>query len=185
VEGRAAHAGLEPEKGVNAVLEIARQIERVSALAEPELGTTLNVGTVSGGTHANVVPAEARAEIDVRFSTTSEACRVEEAIRGLESFDGRARLKVSGGINRPPMERTAAVAALFEKVKRVAASLDIELGEASVGGASDGNFAAACGATVLDGLGVDGDGAHAEHEHIQADAVARRGAFLAALVAGL
>lgn len=185
VEGRAAHAGLEPEKGVNAILEIARQIERVSALAKPELGTTLNVGTVSGGTHANVVPAEARAEIDVRFSTITEARRVEEAVRGLESLDGRARLKVSGGINRPPMERTAAVAALFEKVRRVAASLDIELGEASVGGASDGNFAAACGATVLDGLGIDGDGAHAEHEHIHADAVARRGAFLTALVASL
>ncbi len=185
VEGRAAHAGLEPEKGVNAILEIARQIERVSALAKPELGTTLNIGTVSGGTHANVVPAEARAEIDVRFSTISEALRVEESVRGLESFDGRARLKVSGGINRPPMERTAAVAALFEKARSVAASLDIELGEASVGGASDGNFAAACGATVLDGLGIDGDGAHAEHEHIHADAVVRRGAFLAALVASL
>jgi glutamate carboxypeptidase len=185
VEGRAAHAGLEPEKGVNAVLELARQIERVSALAKPELGTTVNVGTVSGGTHANVVPADARAEVDVRFSTTAEARRLEEAIRGLETFDGRARLKVSGGINRPPMERTASVAALFEKAKRVAASLDIELGEASVGGASDGNFAAACGAAVLDGLGVDGDGAHAEHEHIQADAVVRRGALLTALMAGL
>lgn len=185
VEGRAAHAGLEPEKGVNAVLELARQIERVSALAKSELGTTINVGTVSGGTHANVVPAEARAEFDVRFSTISEARRVEEAVRGLKSFNERARLKVSGGINRPPMERTAAVAALFEKVQRVAASLDIELGEASVGGASDGNFAAACGATVLDGLGIDGDGAHAAHEHIHADAVARRGAFLTALVASL
>ncbi|MDT5271539.1 MAG: glutamate carboxypeptidase [Acidobacteriota bacterium] len=185
VEGRAAHAGLEPEKGVNAVLEIARQIERVSAFAQPELGTTINVGTVSGGTTANVVPAEARAEIDVRFSTAAEARRVEADIRGLEPFDQRARLHVSGGINRPPMERTAAVAALFEKARGMAASLDIELGEASVGGASDGNFAAACGATVLDGLGVDGDGAHAEHEHIHADAIARRGAFLAALVASL
>ena len=185
VEGRAAHAGLEPEKGVNAVLEIARQIERVSAFARPELGTTVNVGTVAGGTHANVVPAEARAEIDVRFSTTAEARRLDEAIRGLQSFDERARLKISGGINRPPMERTERVAALFEKARRVAASLDIELGEASVGGASDGNFAAACGATVLDGLGVDGDGAHAEHEHIRTDAVVRRGVLLAALVASL
>jgi glutamate carboxypeptidase len=185
VEGRAAHAGLEPEKGVNAVLEIARQVERVSALARPELGTTLNVGTIRGGTQPNVVPAEARAEVDVRFSTAAEAGRVEEAIRGFEPFDGRARLRVSGGINRPPMERTDAVAALFEKARRVAASLDIELGEASVGGASDGNFAAACGATVLDGLGVDGDGAHAEHEHIHADAIVRRGALLAALVASL
>jgi glutamate carboxypeptidase len=185
VVGRAAHAGLEPEKGVNAVLEIARQIERVSALARSELGTTINVGTVSGGTTANVVPAEARAEIDVRFSTADEARRIEEAIRELSPFDERARLRVAGGINRPPMERTAAVAALFEKARGVAASLDIELGEASVGGASDGNFAAACGAAVLDGLGVDGDGAHAAHEHIQADAVARRGALLTALVASL
>lgn len=185
VLGRAAHAGLEPEKGVNAVLELARQIERVSALAKPELGTTVNVGTVSGGTHANVVPAEARAEIDVRFSTTGEARRLEEAIRGLEAFDERARLKVSGGINRPPMERTEATAALYEQARRVAASLDMELGEASVGGASDGNFAAACGAAVLDGLGVDGDGAHAEHEHIQAGAVVRRAALLAALMLSL
>lgn len=185
VEGRAAHAGLEPEKGVNAVLEIARQVERVSTLARPELGTTVNVGTMSGGTHANVVPAEARAEIDIRFSTVAEARRVEEAIRGLKLFDGRARLKVSGGINRPPMERTEKVAALYEKARALAASLDMELGEASVGGASDGNFAAACGAAVLDGLGIDGDGAHAEHEHIQRDAVVRRGALLAALVANL
>lgn len=185
VEGRAAHAGLEPEKGVSAVLELARQIERVSSFGRPELCTTVNVGTVSGGTHANVVPAEARAEIDVRFSTAEEAQRIDDAIRGLKPFDERVRLNVTGGINRPPMERTAAVAALFEKAQRVAATLGIELGEASVGGASDGNFAAACGATVLDGLGIDGDGAHAAHEHIHADAVVRRGALLAALVASL
>jgi glutamate carboxypeptidase len=185
VEGRAAHAGLEPEKGASAVLEIARQIERLHSLARPEAGTTLNVGTVEGGTHANVVPAEASAEIDVRFSTQDEARRVEEAIRGLTPFDARTRLKVGGGINRPPMERTPAVANLFEKARRVAASLGLELGEASVGGASDGNFAAACGAPVLDGLGCEGDGAHAEHEHIYRDVVARRGAFLAALVASL
>jgi glutamate carboxypeptidase len=185
VEGRAAHAGLEPEKGVNAVLELARQIERVSALANSEVGTTINVGTVSGGTHSNVVPAEARAEVDVRFSTIDEARRIEEAMRGLKPFDSRARLKVSGGINRPPMERTAAVAELFEKARSLASALDFELGETSVGGASDGNFAAAVGATVLDGLGVDGDGAHANHEHIIADAIVRRGVLLAALIATL
>jgi glutamate carboxypeptidase len=185
VEGRAAHAGLEPEKGVSAVLEIARQIERVHSLARPEAGTTVNVGIVSGGTQPNVIPAEASAEIDVRFSTREEARRVEEAIRALTPFDGRARLSVRGGINRPPMERTPAVAALFGKAQRVAASLGLELGETSVGGASDGNFAAACGAAVLDGLGVEGDGAHASHEHIYADAVVRRAAFLAALVASL
>ncbi|MDT5294982.1 MAG: glutamate carboxypeptidase, partial [Acidobacteriota bacterium] len=185
VEGRASHAGLEPEKGVSAVLEIARQIERVAALARPELGTTINVGKVAGGTTSNVVAADARAEIDVRFSTADEARRVEQAMRELKPFDERARLKVGGGINRPPMERTAAVAELFERARSVAAALGIELGEASVGGASDGNFAAAVGACVLDGLGVEGDGAHAAHEHIIADGVVRRGALLAALVATL
>jgi glutamate carboxypeptidase len=185
VEGRAAHAGLEPEKGVSAVHEIARQVGRVTELARPELGTTLNIGTIHGGTHANVVAAEAHAEIDVRFSTADEARRIEDAIRGLTPFDERARLAVSGGINRPPMERTAAVAELFERVRRVASAFDMDLGEASVGGASDGNFAAAAGATVLDGLGVEGDGAHAAHEHIHADAPVRRAALLTALIAGL
>jgi glutamate carboxypeptidase len=185
VEGRAAHAGLEPEKGVSAILELARQVERVSALARPELGTTINVGVIGGGTHANVVAADANAEVDVRFSSADEARRIENEMRGLEPFDGRAKITVSGGINRPPMERTAAVAELFAKARDVAAALDIELGESSVGGASDGNFAAACGATVLDGLGVDGDGAHAAHEHILADAIVRRGALLTALFASL
>src|SRR5579885_3753178 len=182
VEGRAAHAGLEPEKGASAVLEIARQVERMSSLARPELGTTVNVGTVQGGTHANVVAAEARAEVDVRFSTADEARRIEGALRGLSPFDERTRVHVGGGINRPPMERTEAVAALFESARRVASAFDFELGEASVGGASDGNFAAACGVAVLDGLGVEGDGAHAAHEHIVADRVAFRCALLAALV---
>ncbi|MBC7931906.1 MAG: M20 family metallopeptidase [Rubrivivax sp.] len=185
VEGRAAHAGLEPEKGVSAILELARQIEHVSALDRPEHGTTINVGVIGGGTHANVVAAGARAEVDVRFSTADEARRIENEMRGLKPFDSRAKITVTGGINRPPMERTAAVAELFGKAKNVAAALDIELDETSVGGASDGNFAAACGATVLDGLGVDGDGAHAAHEHIFADAIVRRGALLAALVASL
>jgi glutamate carboxypeptidase len=185
VEGRAAHAGLEPEKGVSAILELARQVERVASLARPELGTTINVGTLSGGTHANVVAAEARAEVDVRFSTLEEARRIEDAIRGLQPFDSRASLKVSGGINRPPLERTEAVASLFEKARRVASEFDFELGETSVGGASDGNFAAAYCAAVLDGLGVEGDGAHASHEHIVADRLVPRAAFLAALVASL
>jgi glutamate carboxypeptidase len=185
VEGRAAHAGLEPEKGVSAVLELARQVERVASLARPEVGTTINVGTIVGGTHANVVAAEARAEVDVRFSTLEEARRVEEVMRGLRPFDARASLKVSGGVNRPPLERTAAVAELFEKARRVAAELDFELGETSVGGASDGNFAARYCAAVLDGLGCEGGGAHASHEHIDADKLVPRAAFLAALVASL
>src|SRR2546421_1965710 len=143
VEGRAAHAGLEPEKGVSAVHEIARQIERVLSLADAARGTTVNVGTVGGGTHANVVAAEARAEIDVRFSTTEEARRIESALRGLKPFDERARLSVSGGINRPPLERTKAVAELFEPARRAPAGLYFLLGGASAGGPSDRNFAAA------------------------------------------
>jgi glutamate carboxypeptidase len=185
VEGRAAHAGLEPEKGVSAILELARQIERVASLARPEVGTTINVGTLVGGTHANVVAAEARAEVDVRFSTLEEARRIEEAMRGLQPFDTRAEIKVSGGINRPPLERTAAVAALFEKARRVASAFDFELGETGVGGASDGNFAAAYCAAVLDGLGVEGGGAHASHEHIDADRLVPRAAFLTALISSL
>ena len=185
VEGRAAHAGLEPEKGVSAVLELARQIDRIASLARPEVGTTINVGTISGGTHANVVAAEARAEVDVRFSTSEEARRIEEALRGLQPFDSRAAVKVTGGINRPPLERTEEVAALFEKARRVASEFDFELGETGVGGASDGNFAAGHCAAVLDGLGCEGDGAHASHEHINADRLIPRAAFLAALIAGL
>ncbi len=185
VAGRAAHAGLEPEKGVSAILELARQIERLHALGDSDTGTTVNVGVVSGGTRSNVVAAEAHAEIDVRFKTNAEALRLDSAIRNLPLFDERTRLTIAGGINRPPLERTERVVSLFERARRVAAALDFELGETQVGGASDGNFAAAAGAAVLDGLGVDGDGAHADHEHIAAADIAPRAALLAALIATL
>lgn len=185
VEGRAAHAGLEPEKGASAVLEIARQIERLHELNDTARGTTVNVGLVRGGTRSNVVPAEAKAEIDVRFSTNEEAERIGAEIRRLRPFDERTRIFVQGGVNRPPLERTDAVAELYARARAVASTLDFELGETSVGGASDGNFAAACGAAVLDGLGVEGDGAHAAHEHINVGNVALRGALLTALLASL
>jgi glutamate carboxypeptidase len=183
--GRAAHAGLEPEKGASAILEMARQIQRLDALADRARGTTINVGVVQGGTSSNVVAAEAYAEIDVRFSTIEEARRIEREIGDSKSFDERVRLKIQGGINRPPLERTEQVAWLYEQARRVAALLDFELGEASVGGASDGNFIAAQGIAVLDGLGIEGDGAHAVHEHIVLDGIARRGALLAGLIATL
>jgi glutamate carboxypeptidase len=121
----------------------------------------------------------------VRFGTLAEARRIEREIRSSVPFDPRAKISVTGGINRPPLERTASVAALYERARGLASLLGFELGEASVGGASDGNFAAACGAAVLDGLGVEGDGAHAAHEHIETESVVRRGALLAALVASL
>ena len=183
--GRAAHAGLEPETVAGAILDLALQIERLHGLNDPARGTQLNVGVVRGGTRANVVAAEASAEVDVRFSTTDEARRVERAMKELRPVDERVRLNVTGGINRPPLERTEAVAALYAHARRVAAALDFDLGEAHVGGASDGNFVAALGVPVLDGLGVCGDGAHATHEHIVADDLPRRGALLAGLIATL
>lgn len=183
--GVAAHAGLEPEKGASAILEMARQIERLHAMNNGAGSITVTVGIVQGGTRSNVVPAEARAEIDVRFSTMEEAERIEKKILNLQPFDERVSLSVDGGINRPPLERTEKVAALYEHARGIAAALDFELGEAHVGGASDGNFAAAFSAGVLDGLGIDGDGAHATHEHIVIDDIARRGALIAGLIASL
>jgi glutamate carboxypeptidase len=183
--GRAAHAGLEPEKGASAILELARQIERLQALNNSATGISVNVGVVRGGTVSNVVPAEACAEVDLRFSSPEEGTRVEQEILNSRSCDPRVQVVVSGGINRPPMERSEKVLALYEHAHRIAAAMNYELGEAQVGGASDGNFAAATGAAVLDGLGVDGDGAHATHEHIMIDDIARRGALLAGLIATL
>ncbi|HZH91117.1 MAG TPA: M20 family metallopeptidase [Pyrinomonadaceae bacterium] len=181
-DGIAAHAGLEPEKGASAILEIARQIERLHTFGDAARGVTVNAGVVSGGTRSNVVAAEAHTEIDVRFSTMDDALRMEETILNLRPFDERVKLSVEGSINRPPLERSDAVVALYHRARRIAELLDFELGETSVGGASDGNFAAAVGATVLDGLGIAGDGAHAAHEHIHRDDIARRGALLAGLL---
>lgn len=183
--GIAAHAGLEPEKGASAILEIARQIVRLHEMNNPEPGITVNVGVVHGGTRLNVIPAEARAEIDVRFNRIEDARRIEEAILNVKSFDERVELTVTGGINRPPLERTEKVASLYALAHEVAATLDFDLGEASVGGASDGNFAAVMDVPILDGLGIEGDGAHAAHEHIIVDKIAERGALLTGLIASL
>lgn len=182
VAGKAAHAGLEPEKGASAILELARQTERLHALNLSGSGITLNVGVIRGGTRSNVVAAEAEGEIDVRFSTEAESLEIERILSNVKPIDERTKVFISGGINRPPMERTAAVVQLFEKARAIAAQLGFELDEAQVGGASDGNFLAAMGIPVLDGLGISGDGAHAVHEHIEADDIARRGALLGGLL---
>jgi glutamate carboxypeptidase len=183
--GRAAHAGLEPEKGVSALLELARQTVRLHAMNDSRSGTTVTVTVLKGGTHSNVVPAEGRAEIDVRFSSADDGQWIEKEILNLKPFDERAQLIVKGGINRPPLERTEKVRKLYEQARQIAALLEFELGEASVGGASDGNFVGALGVPVLDGLGIDGDGAHAAHEHIVVDDIPLRGALLAGLIASL
>ena len=182
VEGKAAHAGLEPEKGASAILELARQTEQLHAINRSGSGITLNVGVIHGGTRSNVVAAEAEGEIDVRFSTEAESLEIERILSNLKPVDERTKVFVSGGINRPPMERTPAVVELFEKARAIAAQLDFALGEAQVGGASDGNFLAALGIPVLDGLGISGDGAHAVHEHIEAGDIARRGALIGGLL---
>jgi glutamate carboxypeptidase len=183
--GVAAHAGLEPEKGASAILELARQVERLHAMNDPSRGVTVNVGVIQGGTRSNVVAAEAHAEIDIRFSTGDAAVELESKILSAKAFDERVKLIVTGGVNRPPLERTEKVAALFETARSVAAEFEFDLGEAAVGGASDGNFVSALNVAVLDGLGIDGDGAHAVHEHIIIDDIARRTALLAGLIASL
>ncbi len=181
--GSPAHAGLEPEKGVNAVSEIARQIECIHAVARPELGTTVNVCTISGGTTSNVIPEYAECEIDVRFTTMTEALRVDKSLRSLKPFDARVKLELLGAINRPPLERTPQVAALFEKARSIAASYDYAIDEIQVGGASDGNFVAALGVPVIDGLGLAGAGAHMLTEHILISDIADRATLLTHLIA--
>ncbi len=185
VEGRAAHAGLDPEKGASAILELAKQIQRLHDLNNSGSGISINVGVVHGGTRSNVVPAEAFAEIDARFSTADELREVEQTLFNSKPFDERVRITVSGGINRPPLERSDEVVKLYQMARGVAAQLGFDLNEAQVGGGSDGNFLAAMGIPVLDGLGIDGDGAHAAHEHIIADDIPRRGAILTGLIASL
>lgn len=183
--GIASHAGLNPEEGASAILELARQTEQFHSMSDPASGTNFNVGVVRGGTRSNVVAAEAEIEIDVRFSCAKEAHRVDELMRSLRSFDERVHLVVNGGINRGPLERTAGVVKLYHHAREIAACLGFELGEQSVGGASDGNFVAALDVPVLDGLGIDGGGAHAANEHILISDIARRGALLAGLIATL
>jgi glutamate carboxypeptidase len=185
VEGRPAHAGVEPEKGISAVLELAHQIVRLHALADPASGTTVNVGVIAGGTASNVVPAKAMARVDVRVTSQAEARRIEAAMRSLEPQIAGARVSTSGSVYRPPMQRTPQVASLYERVRRVGRSLGLDLGEGATGGASDGNFTAALGVPTLDGLGTQGDGAHAIYEHIIIDSLPERAALLACLLVEL
>ena len=182
IGGRAAHAGVDPTKGISAVTELANQILALNALNDHAVGTTVNVGQVSGGTRANVVPAEATAEIDLRVSTLAEADRVIPAILALSPTVPGATVAITGGLNRPPMERTAAIGALFEHARTLGAAFGHEVAETSTGGGSDGQFAAALGIPTLDGLGIVGDGAHALTEHILIDTMAPRGALLTALL---
>ena len=185
VTGKAAHAGVDFQSGASAIRELARQIERISQFTDLSRGLTVNVGVIKGGTRGNVVPAEAEAEIDIRVEHMSDADELHRKFQSLAVTDPRCKVKVSGGVNRPPMERTEKIAALFQKARAYAAELGFTLEEKSTGGGSDGNFTAALGIPTLDGLGAVGEGAHALHESILLKHLAPRTALLARLISGV
>ena len=185
VEGVGSHAGVDFGSGHSAVLEMARLVEKVSGFTDLSKGLTVNVGVVSGGTRSNVVAAECIAEVDVRIAKAKDAVRVERMFRALKVTDKACRLTLTGGINRPPMERKAGTVALFRMAQRLAAEMGLTLEEASTGGGSDGNFTAAMGVATLDGMGAVGAGAHAAHEHVEVKHLVERTVLLAGVIAGV
>jgi glutamate carboxypeptidase len=185
VHGKASHAGLEPEKGVNATTEIAHAVIAINAMANPEHGTTVVPTTLHAGNTTNTVPDLAVLDIDIRSYSMADLQRVDAAIKGLKPVNADTRYEITGGFNRPPLE-TSSTMALYERAEKVAKELGLPpLGHASVGGASDGNFAAAAGAQVLDGLGAVGDGAHAAHEWVDISTLEDRSKLLHALIKDL
>jgi glutamate carboxypeptidase len=185
VTGRSAHAGLDPGAGINAVLELALQIARLKELNNPRRGIAVQATVIAGGTVSNVVPHHARAELDIRFTHVADAPKIERQLRALGPILPGARVEVRGGINRPPLERTPAVAALFHHAQKLMRELGQTLQETSVGGGSDGNFTAALGVPTLDGLGAIGNGAHSAVEHVIIRSLPERAAVLAGLLATL
>jgi glutamate carboxypeptidase len=182
VRGRSAHAGINPQAGVNAISELARQILRIEKLARPKRGLTVNVDVIQGGTRANVIPELATARIDVRVPTARDREKIEIQMRSLKAIHPEATLEITGGVNRPPLERKMA-RTLFRQARALGLHMGLNLQEASTGGGSDGNFTAALGIPTLDGLGGTGDGAHARHEHVIVNELPQRAALLAALLA--
>lgn len=181
ISGRAAHAGVSPEEGASAILELSHQVQRLFALNDAEHGGTVNVGTIAGGTRANVIAAEVRANIDVRVRSLDDARAVEAAIRSLMPVNPHTTLRVEGGFNHPPMEPTARNQALWRLARQSGRRLGVELEEIAVGGASDGNTTSQYTAT-LDGLGAVGDGAHAAHEQVELGYLVERAALLVLLL---
>jgi len=182
VTGKAAHSGLDFEKGESAIIELARQILEISKMVDLKRGITLNVGTIQGGTRSNVIAAEASAVIDARVMRIKDAAMLDRKLHALKPFNRKCKLEISGGVNRPPLERTPKVAALYKKASEIAKELGWKLEEAAVGGGSDGNFTAALGIPTLDGLGGVGEGAHATHESVTISELPRRAALIAQLI---
>jgi glutamate carboxypeptidase len=182
VTGRAAHAGLDFEKGASAILELSRQLLKIEKFTDVRNGITVNPGLIRGGTRNNVVAAEAVADVDIRIARLSQAAGLEKKFRGLKAIDRRCKVSVRGGINRPPLERSEAVVRMYELARKLGSELGLKLKEAAVGGGSDGNFTAALGIPTLDGLGAPGEGAHATHESVLVEQIAPRTALLARLI---
>jgi glutamate carboxypeptidase len=185
VTGRSAHAGVDPEKGVNAVHELALQIQRMMKLNDPRRGITVQATVVAGGTVSNVIPASARAELDIRYSRMADAATLQRQLRRLRPILKGARVEVRGERNRPPLERTAAIRALFRQAQSLMRDMGLPLGEAATGGGSDGNLTAALGVPTLDGLGAVGDSPHSPREHVVIRALPERAALIAGLLASL
>ena len=180
--GVAAHAGVDYSRGVSAIHELAHQVLSLYKLNDPAKGTTVNVGVIRGGSRSNVVADQAEMEVDVRVASVAEGERVSRLVHGLKPKTPGASLEITGGINRPPLERTAKIVALFERAKGLAADIGIELTQGETGGGSDGSFTAALGIPTLDGLGPDGAGPHALHEHVLIESLVPRAALLTQLV---
>jgi len=183
VTGVAAHSGVDFQAGHSAVLEMSRLVQTISGFTDLSKGRTVNVGVIQGGTRSNVIAAECIAQVDVRVAKASDAPVVTRLMQNLRVTDKACKLEVTGGINRPPMERKPAGVALFKQTRKLAAEIGLTLDEASTGGGSDGNFTAAIGVPTLDGMGAVGAGAHAAHEHIVRSHIVERTALLAAMLA--
>lgn len=182
VTGKASHSGLDFEKGASAILELSRQLLKIEKFTDVKRGVTVNAGVISGGTRSNVVPAEASAIVDMRITKSSQAAALDKKFQTLKPVDRRCKLSIEGGMNRPPMERTPAIASLFKLAQKLGSEVGLKLKEAAVGGGSDGNFTAALGIPTLDGLGAPGEGAHATNESVLIDQIVPRTALLARLI---
>jgi len=185
VGGVASHAGVDFTAGASAIVELARQIERIAGFTDLKKGITVNPGVISGGTRSNVIAAAAQVVVDIRIARLKDFPKLDKKFRSLRAVDKRCRVTVEGGLNRPPMERTAAIAQLFRTAKSLAGELGVAIEESMTGGGSDGNFTAALGIPTIDGLGGVGEGAHAPHESILVERIADRTALLAKLAAAL
>jgi glutamate carboxypeptidase len=185
VTGIGAHSGVDFERGHSAVLELAKLVQTMSNFTDLRRQLTVNCGVVAGGTRSNVIASHAHAEVDVRIAKASDAAYVEKLFRSLKVSDPHCKLEITGGINRPPMERKAGTITLFKKARKLAAEIGFELDEAATGGGSDGNFTAALGVPTLDGMGAVGDGAHAAHESVVIEHLVPRTALLAAMMASV